>query len=764
MTHPIVRGGRALFTTVSIAALLVGGAAFAQDAQLAADTTPTEAIDEIIIQGIAFRNRNPETVAPVMSYDLEYFQRFEPTTAGDAIRRVPSVQFLSDVLESDGARLRGLDPGYTQILINGEKVPGGEADRSFFVDRIPAELIERVEVVRSHSANRSGDAVAGALNIVLRSAASLNGGYVRAGGTRFDDNTYREALGAVYGGQAGPGRILVGASVQGRRNPKEKLSLRYDEPDGTLDNSEVQHDLRTGRDYSANGSYVLPMGDSSEFEVSGLYVRTDRFEDEDSYEYVDGIATDENTDTFNDANEDIKQDNWSTVAKFTTGALGGKTQLKVGYAKFLDNTRTDETEFVYLDDDTPFPDDDAFETEYVRNRISDGEFQAQISHAHPLGSLTGEIGLQYQRKNRDISVLSADNDGDIDDTPAPRPSIPGTLSDYEAVPGGLSDLKETRLDPYIMLSGEAGPMKWEAGLRYETTDMDIIDLTAPAATSTSSADYSVLLPSAHIRWNLTPQDRITVSAARTLRRPNFNDITPAVLEEEIGDSDFVGNPALKPEKAWGFDLGYEHYLGNRGVTGINFFYRDITDVIEIANTGEEGSEGPGTFVLTRTNTGKGKVWGVEFDLSTPLSAINLNDTGIFFNASWLDSKIVDHIGKRRFNDQSDYVLSTGFIQDFPAWGASFGASYRKQGKAFGRVVAEEVYTRYGADLEAFVEKRIGANLVVRFTGSNLLNSSKDEVFHKFDNEEDQIDRDYDEYEVETEKSGPVFKLVARYAF
>src|SRR5690606_27903280 len=113
----------------------------------------------------AMRNRTDDVV-PTLSYDLDYFQRFEPLTAGDALKRVPSVTFLSDVLESDGVRIRGLDSAYTQILINGERVPGANLDRSFFVDRIPAELIERVEVVRSSSANRSGDAVAGAINNV----------------------------------------------------------------------------------------------------------------------------------------------------------------------------------------------------------------------------------------------------------------------------------------------------------------------------------------------------------------------------------------------------------------------------------------------------------------------------------------------------------------------------------------------------------------------------------------------------------------------
>ncbi|MNR54519.1 hypothetical protein D3C85_1747170 [compost metagenome] len=53
---------------------------------------------------------------------------------------------------------------------------------------------------------------------------------------------------------------------------------------------------------------------------------------------------------------------------------------------------------------------------------------------------------------------------------------------------------------------------------------------------------------------------------------------------------------------------------------------------------------------------------------------------------------------------------------------------------------------------------------MRLTGSNLLDASKDEVFDKFGNVEDQIDRKYDEYELETEKGGPVYQLVARMAF
>ena len=184
----------ALVAPMSLAAAFNNAVA----AEAPADASPDpKQLDSVVVQAdITYRNRT-DSVAPVLSYDLEYFQRFEPLTVGDMLKRVPSVAFVSDVLEYDGAQLRGLDPGYTQILINGKKVPGASNDRSFFVDRIPAELVERIEIIRSTSANRSGDAVAGALNIVLRDAYEFDGKYVRLGALRFDDGEIKDRKSVV---------------------------------------------------------------------------------------------------------------------------------------------------------------------------------------------------------------------------------------------------------------------------------------------------------------------------------------------------------------------------------------------------------------------------------------------------------------------------------------------------------------------------------------------------------------------------------------
>lgn len=770
---------KSLRVALLCSSLLIAMPAFAAgDAE--ADDETRSASDIVVNAQIGYRNRS-ESVEPSLVYSEDYFQRFEPLTAGDALKRVPSVTFLSDVIESDGARLRGLDPGYTQILINGEKVPGSNADRSFFLDRIPAELIKQVEIVRSSSARRSGDAVAGTLNIVLRDALTMEGGYVRGGALYFEDGKVKPSGGVYYGGTLGPGRILVGANVQGRYNPKQKLSLRYtDSPENNpnfatddFDNREDQSDVRDGTDYAGNFSYIIESA-TTKFELSANYVRTERTENERSFEYNDPVLTGAPVRTTapgplltdNHNVTDITQESWSASAKIKQQWSLGEVKFQANFARFADHEDEFENE---IDFDRSAP---RLTADLINSNIRDDELSFNLENKAQLSEgLALVAGGFLQFKDRDTNLLdnsvprnrrnltAADRQTYDPATQLPDDfvTITGTLA---PVPGGLSTIEEDRADLFALVEGESGSVSYEAGIRWEHTKVSIDDRTVPAA---SSAKYSFLLPSASMKYDLG-NGRVTASAARTVRRPRFDFISPVLLEAELGDNDLLGNPNLKPESAWGADLGYEHRVGRSGIVGVNFFYRKITNLIEVANTGVEGSEGPGTWVYQPRNTGNGKVWGIEFDLSASLGFVGLSDTGIFGNLSLLDSSINDEFGSRRFNGQSKFVYNAGFIQNVPSWGASFGASYRKQGSAYDRNVGEEVTTTYGGDLEIFVEKRIGRNFTIRAVGSNLLDSHKDEAFNKFNTIGEQFDRVFDQYELETEKAGPVFQVVARFAF
>jgi outer membrane receptor protein involved in Fe transport len=767
---------------------LAAAQAAEEGAAMAKDEQPSEediqSAKEIVVQGsIGYRNRS-EAAEPILVYDEEYFQRFEPLTAGDALKRVPGVTFLSDVIESDGARLRGLDPGYTQILINGERVPGGNADRSFFLDRIPAELIQQVEIVRSSSARRTGDAVAGSLNIVLRDGYSLDGGYVRAGALHFDDGEIKPSGGFYYGGALAGGRVLIGANVQGRYNPKIKQSFRYgDSPENNpnflteeFDNREDQTDTRDGTDYAFNASWGIET-ETTEFEILGNFVHTDRSETERSFEYDDPTAISGSvflggnllTDNFN-VNE-IEQDTWSIAARLEHEWALGETSFRATFARFDGN----EDEFEYeidfdVDEEEPEP---VLEGERLLTDVVDDELSFQLDHEFDISDgIEFVIGGFLQFKERESNITVAEQESTLDvsfhgwDQFSDNPlDVAGPFDPFEPVDGGVNTIKEDRSDLFALVEFDVENLKAEIGVRWENTSVSVEDFTVGGGVIEN--DYDAFLPSASLKYEIG-RGRITASVARTLRRPRLDFLSPIELQEELGDSDFRGNPFLEPETAWGGDLGYEHRIGKNGVIGVNVFYRDVSNLTEnvllLDANGDAlpGSEGEGIF--QPQNVGNGEVYGIEFDASFSLAFIGLPDTGVFGNLALLDSNITDALGERRFNDQSESVYNFGAIQNLPEFGAAFGATYRKQGAAFGRVIAEEVTTTYGADLEIFVEKRFGDSFTIRAVGSNLLDATKDEVFNKFDNLDDQIDRNFDEFELESERAGPVFQVVARYAF
>lgn len=96
--------------------------------------------------------------------------QFRDRRASDVLRRMPGIVLGGAPGKNRSLRLRGLGPEYTQILINGERIAGSGEKRSFQLDRIPADMIERIEIIKNPTAEYSNDAVAGIVNIILRQA------------------------------------------------------------------------------------------------------------------------------------------------------------------------------------------------------------------------------------------------------------------------------------------------------------------------------------------------------------------------------------------------------------------------------------------------------------------------------------------------------------------------------------------------------------------------------------------------------------------
>ncbi|WP_269716616.1 TonB-dependent receptor plug domain-containing protein [Caulobacter sp. NIBR2454] len=725
------------------AALSIAGAARAEDAAADAATT----VEQVIVTGdITFRNRTNDA-NPVLSYDLEYFQRFEPVSVGEMLKRVPGVTFTSDVLEFDGVSMRGLPPGYTQILINGRRAPGGEADRSFFVDRIPAELVERIEIIRSPRADQPSEGVAGSLNVILKEGAQLEGGFVKAGALINEDGKVRPSGAVAYAGSSGDTSFWGALNYQGRRNPKKKTSWRYDGSFSDLDNIERQDDTRDGVDISANAELTQQF-ETGRLRLSGLVVDTDRDEDETSLTYVDaGGGSFTELDEAEVQAERISQQTYQFSADGKFDVMGGVLDFNLGWAGYREDTGARVTAGSDLND--------LELDEVVQLDIEDDEYAGGAAYTWAFSNAKLKAGVDLLRKKRNGSEVEFD----IDD---------GEVGDPDPAPGAIYTIEETRIDPFVRYTFTPNEkLTIDAGLRVENTDRDVTsDL---GKVNYSKAEWN---PSLHLSYAPNSTDQFRASLARTVRRADYSLIAPYLAEEEPTDEDDLrGNPNLTNETSWGLDVGYERRLGAQGIVGVNVFYRDVSDLIELVGTNEESSSGDGRIYEPR-NIGSGETWGLEVDFSAPLTAFGMPDTGLFANYTYMDSSVQDPFTgqDRRFTNQPHHVYNAGFIHTVRDLGVSFGASVYSRSAGYESALDETIKVAYTADMEAFIEKRIGDRVVVRLAGMNLLDKKKKETFRKYDGDsvaeilENRANGDIDEGELESERSGSLYQVTLRVAF
>ena len=114
------------------------------------------------------------------------------TNVADAVGRLPSVSLERDEGEGKYVQIRGTEPRLSNVTINGVNVPSPEGVvRNIKLDAVPANLVERIEVFKTLSANQDADGIGGTVNLVTRTAgekATYNfggeGGYTPIQGGR----------------------------------------------------------------------------------------------------------------------------------------------------------------------------------------------------------------------------------------------------------------------------------------------------------------------------------------------------------------------------------------------------------------------------------------------------------------------------------------------------------------------------------------------------------------------------------------------------
>ncbi len=249
----------------------------------------------------------------------------------------------------------------------------------------------------------------------------------------------------------------------------------------------------------------------------------------------------------------------------------------------------------------------------------------------------------------------------------PNPAFNDVLAFANANPSEFTSASSQGVDPsnydliervsagYVMNTLDlSSNLRIVGGVRFEGTNLRTVsfDQVANTLSFPASGSYLTILPSAAIRYALTPSTNFRISYSRGLSRPDPQDIAQAVTYTTIGSPGItqntvtLGNPNLKAETADSIDVLVEHYLNPFGMISAGYFYKNLTNPIVqdqffLNNFSPNPLIAPQTFLASQPiNAGSAWLNGVELAYLDHLTFLPgaLKGLGIAANYSYVTSR------------------------------------------------------------------------------------------------------------------------------
>jgi len=135
---------------------------------------------------------------------------------------------------------------------------------------------------------------------------------------------------------------------------------------------------------------------------------------------------------------------------------------------------------------------------------------------------------------------------------------------------------------------------------------------------TVDRDTTLVYPSLHINYDVTPQMKARLSFNTGAARPDYDQLRPNLSFNDANLTVSGGNPDAKPEKAMGVDAYVEYYVAPAGFLSFGAYYKRLRDVLfdtsrtfgsDILNFG--GTDRSQYDFSTIDNGGNGSILGIE---------------------------------------------------------------------------------------------------------------------------------------------------------
>jgi TonB-dependent receptor len=688
------------------------------------------------------RERTAENILQVLPHDV--IVSLPNANVADAIGRLPSVTLERDEGEGKYVQIRGTEPRFSNVTIDGVNVPAPESGvRQIKLDIIPSDLVESVEINKTLLANMDGDGIGGSVNLRTKTAGeqpSLSffglGGYTpilngrtayQTGGTAGQRFGKKKQLGVLFGGAYDwNGRgidDIEPAPTAIQCDPGNCLSPGANAPYyatyNTMDIREYRY-YRTR--YGFTGSVDYRFSDSSSVWLRGLYSHFDNFGDRWALTpTINSFTTSPNqggTDGTMSYNTQIRR----PVEVIWSLAAGGRHDFHNSWVIWeISASRASSEDHGYstasfgpVDPSSPLnnvqfgfnnsnPNLPKFTVQngvniydtsgyYLQNLDVGKSYSPQLNlqgaasfaRQYSVGGHYGtfEIGGKFRNAHKFEEfrdpVYTA-----IDPTTYPLSNFPisftnnhyydgnyttGPLINYNNVlnlitssPSAFTvdtqplnalqsnfDLIERVGAGYIMNTISFGRFRLYGGLRFETTTEGVagysvtIDSSGNYISTPLHKNSTIVdpLPSAELRYAVTPDSAIRLAYGRGIARANFGDLAPSLTVDDTRQRISLGNPNLKATHANNYDILYEQYLKPVGIIQGGWFYKAISDPIYTIQSVVASGPYAGYQQTQPQNGSSAYVWGFEAAYQQYLGFLpgSLHGAGISANYSYTASR------------------------------------------------------------------------------------------------------------------------------
>jgi outer membrane receptor for ferrienterochelin and colicins len=637
----------------------------------------------------------------------EEIERFGDSSVSEVLKRLPGVTTGGRPGRGGDVRMRGMGGGYTQILVNGERMPPG-----FSLDDLPPDQVERIEVMRAPTAEYGARAIAGTINIVLKEALKKTLNELRLGMGVEQDRVSPNASWTHNDkfGEKVAYTLTLSVNQSKRRDDADTRTRWYDLQSGNivLDQHETGFTDGTREGLHLNGRVQMALAEGESLILTPFMVLSQG--NYNGHSVLDQAAGGAIAPPYASALND--GDNRFGMLRANAQwqkKLSDATRIEVrgGLGQGHFQSHSLRHEFDQAGQPTRNTDDRSNTEE--DNWTLNSKLWHQLESEH---SLVGGLELDSSERHQDRITRQ---DG--------LPLLTEFGDDLNASSKRMAVYLQDEWNPSKQVSAYAG-LRWE-GIRTRS-ESDIYQV---------GNQSSVLTPLLHGVWkpDEASRDQWRSSLTRSYKAATLQDLIarPSLSQRfpnganEVGSPDRAGNPKLKPELASGFELAYEHYLGKGGLMSANVFYRRISDLMRNVVALEDVSWSTVQRWVSRPqNVGNASAQGLELEAKFRLDEL-MDDAipiAVRANLSFFNSRVDQVSGpNNRLEGQPRGTANLGADYKFRTLPISLGASvnitpgYEVQ---LSDIQNNSVGTKVVTD--AFVLWFINPGAQLRFSANNML--------------------------------------------